>query len=153
MFADVGWVDGWVRKSPKMCWSNIGMTPYNDRINQELLQLFLSYAKRLGDKKNLRTSNHKVSRIKTKWLVVTKFFNTHYTLDLKCSFTWSYLSKYSGLCKALNCSFVATGQFFKSQDLRDLFLSFVFFVLSSFMGVRAHIGHNGRESFLNSQSS
>ena len=60
-----------------------------------------------------------------------------HTLDLKCSFTLSYLSKYSGLCKALNCSFVATGQFFKSQDLRDLFLSFVFFVLSSFMGVRA----------------
>ena len=42
--------------------------------------------------------------------------------------------------------------FSKVKISEIFFLSFVFFVLSSFMGVRAHIGHNGREFFLNSQS-
>ena len=28
IYADAGWVGGWIRKSPKTCWRNIGMVPY-----------------------------------------------------------------------------------------------------------------------------
>ena len=89
---------------------------------------------------------------------MTKFFNTHYTLDLKCSFTWFYNIQILRLMQSTELQFCCNRPISQKSRSSRFFSLICVLCVTIIHGCSrtkpcAHIGHNGRKSFLNLQSS